>query len=245
MTPVIRSVPAACAAVDARRPAVRMRHHGGRHRRPGPRGTVPTSVNVPHARGVRSGPCAADRGRDQRHHGADRYPGQAASSEEMSDNSDTVSDLDCLGAIYGAEETVYKGSDWTAVRDQVAPGARRPTTTTGSSRSRCCIPSADKAQRFVEQSRSTWRKCARLVARQWTTTRSHSTWEIGDADVAGDGRSRRRRAAATPTAGAVSTRWPAASNLSSRRGRAATQLTRRGRRRWPPTCVNERRDQVQ
>ena len=42
-----------------------------------------------------------------------------ASSQNMSDNSDGVSDVDCLGAIYGAEELVYQGSDWTAVRDEV------------------------------------------------------------------------------------------------------------------------------
>ena len=40
--------------------------------------------------------------------------------EEMTDHSSAVSDPDCLGAIYGAEEPVYAGSGWTAMRDQVA-----------------------------------------------------------------------------------------------------------------------------
>ena len=31
-----------------------------------------------------------------------------------------MSDPDCLGAMFGAEEPVYKGSGWTAVRDVVA-----------------------------------------------------------------------------------------------------------------------------
>jgi hypothetical protein len=44
--------------------------------------------------------------------------------EEMSDNSRAVSDPDCLGVLFGAEEKVYDGSDWTAVRDQVI---REPT----------------------------------------------------------------------------------------------------------------------
>ncbi len=38
----------------------------------------------------------------------------------MTDSSDKVSDPDCLGAMFGAEEAVYKGSGWTAVRDVVA-----------------------------------------------------------------------------------------------------------------------------
>ena len=40
--------------------------------------------------------------------------------DEMTDNSENVSDPDCLGAVYGAEAPVYEGTDWTAVRDQVA-----------------------------------------------------------------------------------------------------------------------------
>src|SRR6185312_11872259 len=40
--------------------------------------------------------------------------------DDMTDSSDKVSDPDCLGAMFGAEEAVYKGSGWTAVRDIVA-----------------------------------------------------------------------------------------------------------------------------
>src|SRR5262245_63559244 len=40
--------------------------------------------------------------------------------DDMTDSSDKVSDPDCLGAMFGAEEAVYKGSGWTAVRDVVA-----------------------------------------------------------------------------------------------------------------------------
>ena len=39
---------------------------------------------------------------------------------EMADNSDAVSDPDCLGSIFGAEDLVYGVSDWTAMVDQVA-----------------------------------------------------------------------------------------------------------------------------
>ena len=41
------------------------------------------------------------------------------SAEEMNDNADLVSDVDCLGAIYPGEDAVYDGSDWTAVRDEL------------------------------------------------------------------------------------------------------------------------------
>ncbi|TPG37466.1 sensor domain-containing protein [Mycobacterium hodleri] len=39
---------------------------------------------------------------------------------EMADNSAAVSDPDCLGSIFGAEDLVYGFSDWTAMVDQVA-----------------------------------------------------------------------------------------------------------------------------
>ncbi|MGZ6780990.1 MAG: sensor domain-containing protein, partial [Mycobacterium sp.] len=39
--------------------------------------------------------------------------------KNMTDSSDKVSDADCLGAMFGAEKPVYKGSGWTAVRDVV------------------------------------------------------------------------------------------------------------------------------
>src|SRR3954467_2587766 len=41
------------------------------------------------------------------------------SAEEMNDNADLVSDLDCLGAIYPGEDAVYDDTDWTAIRDEL------------------------------------------------------------------------------------------------------------------------------
>ena len=69
--------------------------------------------------------------------------------EEMTDHSAEVSDPDCLGAIYGAEEPVYAGSGWTAMRDQVArePGEDNDT---GSSRPPCCTRRRTKAQKFFD-----------------------------------------------------------------------------------------------
>lgn len=79
--------------------------------------------------------------------------------EEMTDHSGEVSDPDCLGAIYGAEEPVYAGSGWTAMRDQVA---REPSEDNEHwvEQTAVLYPSAGKAQKFFDESKSSWQKCA-------------------------------------------------------------------------------------
>ena len=79
--------------------------------------------------------------------------------EEMTDHSGEVSDPDCLGAIYGAEEPVYSGSGWTAMRDQVArePGEENEHWVEQTA---VLYPSAEKAQQFFDESKSAWQKCS-------------------------------------------------------------------------------------
>ena len=79
--------------------------------------------------------------------------------EEMTDHSGEVSDPDCLGAIYGAEEPVYAGSGWTALRDQVArePGEDNEHWVEQTA---VLYPSAEKAQKFFDESKNSWQKCA-------------------------------------------------------------------------------------
>jgi hypothetical protein len=79
--------------------------------------------------------------------------------EEMTDHSGEVSDPDCLGAIYGAEAPVYAGSGWTAMRDQVA---REPSEDNEHwvEQTAVLYPSAQKAQRFFDDSKSTWHGCS-------------------------------------------------------------------------------------
>ena len=79
--------------------------------------------------------------------------------EEMTDHSGEVSDPDCLGAIYGAEEPVYAGSGWTAMRDQVV---REPDADNEHwvEQTAVLYPSADKAQKFFDDSKSSWEKCS-------------------------------------------------------------------------------------
>lgn len=107
-----------------------------------------------------------------------------ASSEDMSDNSDGVSDVDCLGAIYGAEQLVYSGSDWRAVRDEVL---QEPTSDNAHWVEQIAVlyPSADKARAFVDSSRATWEKCGGTSI-DIDNSDVHSTWKIDQANVTGD-----------------------------------------------------------
>jgi hypothetical protein len=79
--------------------------------------------------------------------------------QEMTDHSGEVSDPDCLGAIYGAEQPVYAGSGWTALRDQIArePGEDNEHWVEQTA---VLYPSAEKAQKFFDESKSSWQKCA-------------------------------------------------------------------------------------
>ena len=78
---------------------------------------------------------------------------------QMTDHSGDVSDPDCLGAIYGAEQSVYAGSGWTTMRDQVA----RETGEDNQhwvEQSVVLYPSGEKAQKFLDDSKSSWQKCS-------------------------------------------------------------------------------------
>lgn len=104
--------------------------------------------------------------------------------DEMTDSSDKVSDPDCLGAMFGAEEAVYKGSGWTAVRDVVA---REPEDDNDHwiEQTAVIYPEASNARRFFEKSRAIWEKCAGSSLAVDTEDTS-SLWEFDDV-TAGDG----------------------------------------------------------
>jgi hypothetical protein len=107
-----------------------------------------------------------------------------ASSQNMSDNSDGVSDVDCLGAIYGAEQLVYRGSDWSALRDEVL---QEPATDNAHWVEQIVVlfPSAEKATAFVDKSRATWQKCGGSSI-DIDNSDVHSTWKIDQPDVSGN-----------------------------------------------------------
>jgi hypothetical protein len=78
---------------------------------------------------------------------------------EMSDNADAVSDPDCLGAIFGAEEAVYEGTDWTAVRDQVV-GDDENNREHWVEQTVVLYPSDREARKFFDDSSAVWGDCA-------------------------------------------------------------------------------------
>lgn len=98
--------------------------------------------------------------------------------QEMTDHSSDVSDPDCLGAIYGAEEPVYAGSGWTAMRDRVA---REPDQDNAHwvEQTAVLYPSADKARKFFDKSKAAWEKCSGYSV---SVDDSESTyvWQIDD-----------------------------------------------------------------
>jgi hypothetical protein len=98
--------------------------------------------------------------------------------EEMTDHSAQVSDPDCLGAIYGAEEPVYAGSGWTVMRDQVArePGEDNDHWVEQTA---VLFPSGDKAQKFFDESKSSWQKCSGYSVSVQDQDATY-LWEIND-----------------------------------------------------------------
>jgi hypothetical protein len=98
--------------------------------------------------------------------------------DDMTDSSDKVSDPDCLAAMFGAEEAVYKGSGWTAVRDIVA---REPEDDNDHwiEQTAVIYPEASNANRFFAKSKSSWDKCAGSSLAVETEDTS-SLWEFGD-----------------------------------------------------------------
>lgn len=78
--------------------------------------------------------------------------------DEMTDHSDAVSDAECLGAIYGAEDPVYAGSGWTAVLDQISR-EEGDDNEHWVEQTVVLYPSADNAQEFFEKSKGQWEGC--------------------------------------------------------------------------------------
>ncbi|MFG1934064.1 sensor domain-containing protein [Mycobacterium sp. NPDC048908] len=98
--------------------------------------------------------------------------------QQMTDHSGEVSDPDCLGAIYGAEQPVYAGSGWTAMRDQVArePGEDNEHWVEQTA---VLYPTAEKAQNFFDESKSSWENCAGYSVSVDNFSASY-LWQIDD-----------------------------------------------------------------
>lgn len=99
--------------------------------------------------------------------------------DEMTDHSDSVSDVDCLGAVYAAEEPVYADTGWTAVRDRVA---REPDDDNQHwvEQTAVLYPAAQNAQAFFESSSQIWQQCAESSI---ATNDGDFSWSLGPVDV--------------------------------------------------------------
>ena len=99
--------------------------------------------------------------------------------DEMTDHSEDVSDPNCLGAVYGAEEPVYEGTGWTAVRDQVA---REPDEDNDHwvEQTAVLYPSEDNARDFFDRSLATWQDCANDAI---VVGEGEYLWELDDVNV--------------------------------------------------------------
>ncbi len=98
--------------------------------------------------------------------------------EKMSDHSDDVSEVECLGAIYGAEEPVYAGSGWTSVLDQISR-EESDDNEHWVEQTVVLYPSADKALNFFEKSRQTWESCSNYTI-YVDDGGSTYDWELGE-----------------------------------------------------------------
>ncbi len=83
------------------------------------------------------------------------------STEEMNDNADLVSDLDCLGAVYPGEDAVYGDSDWSAVRDELLLEAGAPEDAHLVEQTVVLFDTHDKAVEFFDTSKDVWNECAK------------------------------------------------------------------------------------
>ena len=83
------------------------------------------------------------------------------STDEMNDNADLVSDVDCLGAIYPGEDAAFDGTGWTAVRDELLLEATAEDNAQLVEQTLVLFDSADEAVEFFDASKDKWRECAK------------------------------------------------------------------------------------
>ncbi|MHC9293859.1 sensor domain-containing protein [Mycobacterium sp. LTG2003] len=78
--------------------------------------------------------------------------------DELNDNSEAVSDPECLAAAFGAQELVYGDTGWTALRDQIVrePGDDNPHWI---EQAVVLYPSSQEARDFFDTSQATWDNC--------------------------------------------------------------------------------------
>jgi len=102
-------------------------------------------------------------------------------SDEMLDHSDKVSNPECIGVIYGAEERAYADSGWTAVRDQVAAEPDHDNEH-WVEQTAVLFPTAAKAQAFFDKSKRVWKQCSNDAVSVYNDGDAF-LWQVHDATV--------------------------------------------------------------
>lgn len=97
---------------------------------------------------------------------------------EMTDDSSDVSDPDCLGTVYTAEEPVYEGTGFTAVLTRLASEAGDDYEH-WVEQTAVVLPSAEAAEKFVDESERTWNGCAGSTVSVYDGEGWHD-WELMD-----------------------------------------------------------------
>lgn len=79
--------------------------------------------------------------------------------DEMTDDTDDVSEPECLGALYTAEEPVYQDTGYTAVLTRLA-SEPEDDYEHWVEETAVVVPSAAAAENFVDDSAAQWENCA-------------------------------------------------------------------------------------
>ena len=96
--------------------------------------------------------------------------------EVLSDLSDDISDVDCVGVQHTAQEVAYRGTGWTAVRDEVL---RDEDNDHFVNQTVVLFRSSDQAAEFFQTSTTQWRECANTTLVE-SDDDGDSTWNVGD-----------------------------------------------------------------
>jgi hypothetical protein len=104
-------------------------------------------------------------------------------ARNMQTTSEDLSRPDCLGALYNAEDSVYQGSGWTDVRDQVLQELKDKNAH-WVEQTAVQFPGSDRASAFVNASLRSWSHCS---GKQVTLTNGADVtrWDIGDLKITG------------------------------------------------------------
>ena len=100
------------------------------------------------------------------------------SAEDLSDSSDTIDNVECLGVLFAAEKQVYQDSGWKAVRDQII---REPEDNKKHwvEQTVVLFGSGQQAANFFHNSRDEWKKCANTSVTTESSDNTSYEWKLG------------------------------------------------------------------